>query len=348
MTIKLSGDFMYLKFFCLVFLIGICGHDLYAQGKPYHGPDDPAADPAAVLEDNMDGNRILLYFQNTTELSYWMSGNVGSYWSRWPNNSDGVRMLEGIAFMAAARVYLENDSIPVTDLNIIRNRSDLDTLFYLQTSYREEVDTDATGQIIWGFYPVVSYLNPSKNNIAMSTRNFSWPAGGWPAKGSTLKWPGEWIGRLGRGKISADLESFFVVNDAQDQEYLGPEDTIRYYPRPNVKIGDIPPAPSVQTEKPWGGIGIRVEQRGYQWKEILARDILFWEYKISNISDYDLPEIIFGFWIDNGIGGDLADDELCVFNSDIDLTLRLGYKWYRIWGVADRRHGFGLIGNPFR
>ena len=38
---------------------------LGAQGE-YEGPTDPAADPAAIREARMNGNRILLYFKNTT------------------------------------------------------------------------------------------------------------------------------------------------------------------------------------------------------------------------------------------------------------------------------------------
>ena len=55
---------------------------LLAQGKPYEGPDDPAGDIEAEREGYMTGNRILLYFQNTTELAKWTAGYVGSQWSR--------------------------------------------------------------------------------------------------------------------------------------------------------------------------------------------------------------------------------------------------------------------------
>ena len=34
---------------------------------------------------------------------------------------------------------------------------------------------------------------------------------------SQTKWPGEWDGRFGRGIQYADLETYFVANDAQDQ-----------------------------------------------------------------------------------------------------------------------------------
>ena len=40
---------------------------LFSQGKPYAGPEDPAGDPSAEREGYMTGNRVLLYFKNTTE-----------------------------------------------------------------------------------------------------------------------------------------------------------------------------------------------------------------------------------------------------------------------------------------
>ncbi len=77
---------------------------LYSQGKPYEGPDDPAGDKAAEREGYMTGNRVFLYFQNNTELAKWVSTNDPPLWSRWPNNNDGVRMLDGIALLNGARV----------------------------------------------------------------------------------------------------------------------------------------------------------------------------------------------------------------------------------------------------
>ncbi|MDZ7269581.1 MAG: hypothetical protein ONB48_20030 [candidate division KSB1 bacterium] len=305
--------------FRLVFLLPIfAAQFLYGQGRPYEGPEDPPGDIAAEREGFMTGNRVFLYFRNTTELSDWPRPDV----SRWPNNADGVKMLDGVALLIGARVYLKNDTIPVTDPVEISIRRDLDTLYFLQTSYREEMDRDPTGTIEWGLYPVFGYFNELNEYPAMSNRPDSWPRNGWPATGYNRKWPGEWNGRFGRGVIYADLETFFVANDAQDQEYLGPEDRVKYYPRPGRIIGDNYPAVTIQKGKPWGGIGIRVEQRGFQWNNPQSRDAIFWEYTIANISAYDLPEVAFGYWVDNAIGGE-RDDELGYFDKLIDMA----YSW---------------------
>jgi len=49
---------------------------LFAQSKKYEGPEDPAGDIAAEREGYMTGNRVFLYFRNTTELSDWPKSNV--------------------------------------------------------------------------------------------------------------------------------------------------------------------------------------------------------------------------------------------------------------------------------
>ena len=92
-------------------------------------------------------------------------------------------------------------------------------VYFLQTAYREEVDQNVLGTVDWGFYPVFGYMNSFYDSPAMSNNPSSWPSA-WPSIGSMTKWPGEWDGRFGRGIQYADLETYFVVNDAQDQEYL--------------------------------------------------------------------------------------------------------------------------------
>jgi len=318
---------------------------LWSQGKVYEGPDDPAGDIAAEREGYMTGNRVYLYFQNTTELAKWVSGVVGSQWSRWPNNEEGVRMLDGIALLVGACVYIKNDTVPVTDITEIQNSTGLDTLYFLQTSYREEMDTDPTGTIEWGFYPVFGYSNENSEYPAMSNHPSTWPVAGWPAAGDQLVWPGEWNGRFGRGKIGADLETYFVVNDAQDQEYLGPEDRVKYFPRPGVYIGDKRPDVTIQKGKPWGGLGLRVEQRGFQWNNPQARDCIFWEYIIANISDYDLPQVAFGYWVDNGIGGE-RDDELGFFDRKIDMAYSWDVDGIGQGGLTPGTMGFAYLESP--
>ena len=121
----------------------------------------------------MEGNRVKLYFQNTTELSHWPEPDA----SKWPNDYSGVKMTDGVNVLITAQVFLENDTIPVTDPHQIASRTDLDTLWYNQTSYRGSMDMDPTGTVEWGLYPVFGYFNNDASNDypAMSNRPNSWP-----------------------------------------------------------------------------------------------------------------------------------------------------------------------------
>ena len=327
-------------FFNFLFIVII-----YSQGKDYAGPDDPAGDIEGIREGYMNGNRVYLYYKNTTELSDWQKPNV----SKWPNNPDGTKMLDGVGLLVGARVYIENnsggttvDTIPITDLANLQNNN-YHVLHYLQTSYREEMDTDPTGQVEWGFYPVFGYFNETSEYPALSRLPDSWPTAGWPSADGPI-WQGEWNGRFGRGVRYADLETYFVVNDAHDLEYLGEDDLVKYYPRYSTKkIGENI---SIQSGNPWGGIGIRVETRGFQWNNPQARDAIFWEYNISNISEYDLPEVCFGYWVDNAIGGDGADDEVGYFNDLLDMSYSWDENGVGIAGLLPGIMGFAYLESP--
>jgi hypothetical protein len=330
-------------FFMALLLLFLLVTTVFGQGKIYDGPDDPAGDIAAEREGYMTGNRVFLYFRNTTELSDWPKAEV----SRWPNTYDGVKMTDGIGLLVGAKVFIENDSIPVTDATEIATRTDLDVLYFLQTSYREEMDTDPTGTVEWGFYPIFGYFNENSEYPAMSDDLLSWPLNGWPDAPNFIDKAGntEWNGRFGRGVTYAQLETYFVVNDAQDQEYLGPEDRVKYYPRPGKKIGDIRPQVTIQSGLPWGGAGIRVEQRGFQWSNPQARDAIFWEYNIANISDYDIPQVAFGYWVDNAIGNE-NDDELGFFDRKIDMAYSWDIDATGQGGLPTGTMGFAYLESP--
>ncbi|KAA3657796.1 MAG: hypothetical protein DWQ10_12505, partial [Calditrichaeota bacterium] len=175
--------------------------------------------------------------------------------------------------------------------------------------------------------------------------------------GDGKKWQGEWNGRFGRGLVKAHLETFYVANDGQDLEYivkvnsdnneLRDGEELRYYPRPGVLIGDKNPNVTRQNGLPWGGMGLRIAVRGYQWDNPEARDILFWEYAITNISEYDLPTCGFGYFIDNSIGGDTGGDQESAWFDDL---LDLSFAWEGLGvGVGGRPtgvSGLAYLENP--
>ncbi|MDM7926878.1 MAG: hypothetical protein QUS35_12780 [bacterium] len=314
----------------------LCASVAWAQGRPYTGPEDPAGDISAIRSGTMNMNRLLLYFENNTQIADYPATGT----SRWPNDYTGQRMIDVASILVGSEVVVYQDSIPIDRLDDPRllETGSLDTLYMVEShSYPDDKpDLNYDGTVEWGIYPVPGYANPSQDYAAMSNKPESWPPEGWPLTGFTKVWPGEWNGRFGRGVMKAALESYFVANDAQDMEHIiqrnDPEQKLitlgpRYLPRPGRVIGDIDPYVTIQKGLPWGGLGLRYEVRGYQWANNEAQDIVFWEYNVSNISDYDLPKSGFGYYVDNSIGGDASGENEVGFR---DKILDLAYVWERL------------------
>ena len=318
-------------FFSSILLL--CGTQLFGQGKTYEGPDDAASDIAAMREGYMAGNRVLLRFLNNGQLAGWPPRD----YSRWPNDYTGLRMINTGFIQFGAKVYVKNDTIPVDTPEEIQSTPGLKNLYYVQTCRDCGMDKNSSGTVVWGLYPVFGYFSETSDYAAMSNKPDSWPTLGWPSRGEELKWPGEWDGRFGRGIMYADLESYFVANDAHDQEYLGSDDVVKYYPRPGICIGDKRPNVTIQKGFPWGGIGVRLKTRGYQWNNTQARDVIFWEYDISNISDYNLPECAFSYWMDSG-----HNDEIGFFDTFEDMAYIWDYD-----GIGDGGLVPGVLGLAF-
>lgn len=305
----------------MIFLV----NQMYGQGRLYEGPTDEAGDPGALRTGLMNGNRVSLRFSNKIALGGWPNPDV----SLWPNDATGLNTLDALNLIIGNMVFIANDSIPVTDEGEIQTRTDLDTLWFAQSSALQtgHADRNPAGTIEWGFQPVARYSSPLSDYPAMSNREDSWPDG-WPSRGLETKWPGEWNGRFGRGIKYATLESYYVANDAIDQENLQDISPVKYYPRPGVKIGDLHPEDiTVQKGMPWGGLGIRAEVRVYQWNNLQSRDAVFFEYNITNISDYDLVRTVFGFYLDAANGNKAPTSGREDQNGFFDVLEDMSYTW---------------------
>ena len=93
-------------------------------------------------------------------------------------------MTDGIGLLIGAKVQIEDDgdaatidTIPMTDpLDLFNQNKERHTLYYLQTSYREEMDLDPTGTVEWGFYPVFGYFDETGEYPALSNISSSLPS----------------------------------------------------------------------------------------------------------------------------------------------------------------------------
>jgi FlgD Ig-like domain/Kre9/KNH-like N-terminal Ig-like domain len=131
---------------------------------------------------------------------------------------------------------------------------------------------------IWGWQPIPQFLNSSSNTPAMSNNENSWPLG-WTT----------WPGLIGNGIVSADLESYWVMDDRDNDEY-------KYYPFP----GDSSKR----------GLGLEVKCRGFQWNNMFDDDFIIFMYNIKNIGEKSLNKVVVGIFGDPHVGGtgDFADD----------------------------------------
>lgn len=252
--------------------------------------DDENGNVQFRREGVMDGNLIRTLFYNNGEVGQWPFQPSGE----WPKGT-GQGYLDGVAVLIAAEVQAPGNGAIIHPL---------------ETSYREWMDKDPLNGTIWGLEPVPGYTNPQSTKPAINTDPNSWPQN-WPAAlDLTPEWDGFWYGYFGRGVQNSDFETFFVMDDNVDGEWNRPP--YNYYP--------------ILSEPEWGGLGLRVEVRGFQWSHVLAEDIIFWHYDIVNISDFDYPTTAFGFYTDCGVGGtDDSGDDMASFDTQIDLAYCYDY-----------------------
>ncbi len=300
----------------LLLLIG----GLLAQERPeviqaYR--NDPYGDATLRKKGILDGNLVRTMYFNQGEVGHWPDQPSGE----WPKGT-GHSYLDGVCVLVGAKVLvmINGDSTFITPM---------------EAAYREHMDKDPVTGEDWGWEPVPGYLNPSGNSPAVSNNPKTWPEI-WPdAVFIALDQPKEnwinqkevngepgvdddrdgevdnftyWHGFFGRGVKNADIETYFVMDDSRDREWA--RLPYNYFP--------------IKSDHQRGGLGLRVEVRGFQWSHVLAEDNIFWLYDIVNISDTTYNETVFGFLTDVGVGGtnDSGDD-----NASFDLFLDIAYAW---------------------
>ncbi|MBU2585885.1 MAG: hypothetical protein KKH32_11220, partial [Bacteroidetes bacterium] len=274
--------------------------------------DDPKGHIQFRREGLMDGNLIRTLFYNNGEVGQWPHQPSGE----WPKGT-GHSYLDGVCVLIASEIIAPG------------NKQKIHPLI---TSYREWMDKDPVTGEIWGLEPVPGYIDPSSKKPAINTDPKSWPKV-WPkALDLTSDWNGFWYGYFGRGVMNSDFETFFVMDDSKDKEHS--RAPWLYFP--------------ISADRERAGLGLRVEVRGFQWSHVLAEDIIFWHYDIVNISDFDYPTTVFGFYTDPGVGGtaDSEDD-----NASFDKKLDLAYCYDSDgFGTPDRwktgYYGYAYLESP--
>jgi len=167
------------------------------------------------------------------------------------------------------------------------------------------------------FEPVQGYMNENQYSVAMSTDPNTWP-GFWPDKLDDPHdpgWPGSWNSFMGKGLTNADQESYFVMDDNNDEEFNFTD---------NNRWGVAFKPDSTNPMR--NGLGLEVKVRGMQWARPLASDLIFWLYEITNTSTTDYDRVVFGMlcgtWLglSSGATNTEWDDDWSFFDVEKDLT----------------------------
>jgi hypothetical protein len=202
------------------------------------------------------------------------------------------------------------------------------------------------GSAFWGWQPIpcaepvgsfegLQVVNPNSSRIPtndapdadLDGKPDSWPEDFYNETLGRYVWPGA----LQQGASNADKEALYFMNDYANAEF-------NYFPF----NGDT-------TKR---GLGLETEVRMYQWANPLAEDTIFLVYKITNKSDKDLDNVIFGMWGDPHIGGPGNwQDDFAFFDKDLNMVFAwdadgrsdvagrepgyFGYKFLESPGVED-------------
>jgi len=311
----------------MVALLGV--PDAWAQQEI---PREYRGSEAMIARGILDGNLIETNFRNHGELSRYNDAP----WGVWPRGIGG-RHIDGVGVMAAGRVRAERAKWP------IYNGAPDSLVNPVILTYREAGKRLGPGGELWGWLPLDGFHNTRRINAlgllepvpALSDDPGSWPTI-WPDRLDNPDdpgWGGQWNGFFGRGVFNADLESFYVMDDYSDREYHVSTVT----GQPYSQYGVFYPSPSDSTI---GGMGLQTQVRIFQWANILAEDVMFLLYRITNTSETDYrynlegsEGMFFSQIMDYGLGQE-EGDENASFNAQEDVT----FGWDQD-GIGQRQDG---------
>jgi hypothetical protein len=204
----------------------------------------------------------------------------------------------------------------------------------------------------WGFEPVGGYLNAAQQEVAISNNPNTWPSF-WPDRlddATDPGWRGAWNGYFGRNQFSADLETYFVMDDQNDEEF-----NVAANNRYGVDFKPDSRDPSRN------GLGLEVRARALQWNDVLAQDNIFWLYEVTNRGTTNYSRVAFASLVGTYVGVTSTedrreyDDDFSFFDVERDLTYTADFddnvsnrnpNWVGEVGVV----GYAFLespGNPF-
>ena len=306
MNILLANIVMKKNLFLIMFIIGLMNFSTLFGQEPVVPPE---------LRGSIDAERSGTHDANKIRTIFYNFGMVGDYPPD-PINVD-VSVFHSVEIPKGSGENYSDGTTPFVLANIIQNNGS--PAYIMETGYRERQGVSPITNKTMRFEPRPGYFQPDPavnvgRSVALSNDPRTWPDE-WIDKMNDPDdpgWDGSWNGYFGKAP-KADQESFVVYDD---NFY----DAWNYFPdsRDNTRRG----------------LGLRVEQRGFQWSNPQAGFVIFFHYDITNESttDYD-DNIIFGLYMDSGVGGSgigvdgipESDDDNAFF--DREAGLNLVYTW---------------------
>ncbi|GAB1441962.1 hypothetical protein MASR2M39_07970 [Ignavibacteriales bacterium] len=219
----------------------------------------------------------------------------------------GENYTDGITPFVLAKIMQENGKVA----------------YMMQSGYRErQTQSPLTGKTMRyeprpGYHQDDPTINVGRS-VALSNDPRTWP-NKWQNKMDDVTdpgWAGSWNGYFGKVPKLEMQESFVVLDD-------------NFY-----DAWDFYPDSRDRTRR---GLGLRIEQRGFQWNNPQASDVLFFHYDITNegTTDYN-DNIIFGLYMDSGVGGSgkgkdpypESDDDNAYFTKEEGINLVYTWDFY--------------------
>jgi hypothetical protein len=174
------------------------------------------------------------------------------------------------------------------------------------TQLRDQ-DPNGSGKY-WTLEPVNGYFNANETSVAISNDPTSWPPF-WPDRLNDPNDPGwrtnpdpslsqyaAWNGYFGK-KISADLETYFVMDDNNDERFNQVNNNV-------FRVAFKPDS----TNPSRNGMGLQVGVRAQQWAQFLAKDNIFWLYEVTNTGTTNYAQMVFGMLVGTYVGVTSTED----------------------------------------
>ncbi len=254
----------------------------------------------------MDGNLAATVYYNFGEIADWE--NEPSRSGVWPKGTNHT-YVDGVAIIVQAEA-----TDPAGNL-----------IHPLESNYYEFTRFNSATGVTYGWWPLPGYAAGFSSSPARSDIPSTWPST-WPDRPSN--WDGNWNGFFGRGIFNADVETYFVFDDNEDRHY--------------ILNNNFTPDAADPTR---GGLGMQVRARGFQWSQVLAEDVIFWYYEITNMGTYDYQKTLFAQYVDWGIGGhDNSSNNAGDYNELLDMS----YAWSVVpFGSPGNWSPVGMAGYAF-